>query len=407
MKDILYLVHRLPYPPNKGDKIRSFNLLKHLAASNNVHLGCFVDDRADYKYIADLDEYCASVSAVPLNAAAAKFASLRGLLSSEALSVPYYASREMHRWVRETIENRGISAVVCFSSPMAQFVAGTEFEHMTRIMDLVDIDSDKWRQYAKQSRWPKQWIYAREARLLADYERTIAADFDAVLFVSDGEADMFTAQVEEFGSKVHAMRNGVATDYFCADPQRISPYDVGSRTLVFTGMMNYWPNEDATRWFAESVLPLVRSERPDAEFWIVGAQPSRGVQQLATLPGVQVTGAVDDVRPYLQHADLVVAPLRIARGVQNKVLEALAMGKRVVCTPDAAFGLHSADEAPLDVAADATGFAASVLRALEAENSAGISAAARDYVLAHYDWPTNLSVIDSLLDAAGVARTSG
>lgn len=402
MKDVLFLAHRLPYPPNKGDKIRSFNILRHLADHYRVHLGCFVDDPSDFAYVGQLEELCHSSCIRKLTPSLAKLKSLRGFLVGEALSVPYYHDRQLARWVEDLLSERNVEAVIGYSSPMAQYMRAGLAGSARRVIDFVDIDSDKWAQYATKAKWPMRWIYSREARLLLSYEKKIAREFDATVFVSEGESQTFLEQCGGADGKIHAVRNGVAAEYFDPALSFDSPFETDIKPIVFTGMMNYWPNEDATKWFADQVFPAVRERHKDAEFWIVGASPTRAVENLAALPGVSVTGRVEDVRPYIQHAAAVVAPLRIARGVQNKVLEALAMGKHVICSPEAAFGLHAAGQVPFSVANSAAEFGQRVCEQLEAQenDTAQDGAAARAYVTEHYDWTSNLQRFVQLLSPA-------
>ena len=398
MTEILYLVHRLPYPPNKGDKIRSFHLLRYLAARHDVHMGSFIDSDDDAKYVEKAAKYCRSNFVGALNRRKARARSIKGFLSGDALSLPYYYDKVLAEWIDDVLDRRQISAIVTFCSPMGQYVLGPKFSEFTRIMDFVDIDSDKWRQYAKQARAPMSWVYAREATLLSEFERGVTNDFDAVVFVSENETDMFAIQSPETRNKQFTVCNGVATDYFDPALEFSSPFNDDALPIVFTGMMNYLPNIDAMCWFARSVLPETRRIIANAELWIVGASPTKEIRELNSVSGINVTGRVRDVRPYLKHAAVVVAPLRIARGVQNKVLEALAMGKPVVCTPQAAAGLSDIQAAPIKLARSEAEFADCVAESIRSENYSGINYLSREYVEKNYDWDRNLSFFDELLN---------
>lgn len=396
MTDLLFLVHRLPYPPNKGDKIRSYHLLQHLLKNYSVHLGCFVDEDESPVDFSELRQQCASLRVFRLRPELAKLRSLRGLVRRSALSIPYYADRSFAGWVSATVRTNGIRSILAFSSQMAQYVLGSEYAHCRRVMDFVDVDSDKWKQYADRSPGPVRWLYAREARLLCQYERSIARAFDAVTFVSQHETALFDSLSPESSGKHFTIRNGVDYRFFDPNVHFESPFNTDSEPLVFTGMMNYWPNVDAMCWFARELLPAIRTARPNAELWIVGASPQKEITALASMPGVTVTGRVEDVRPFLRHAAAVVAPLRIARGVQNKVLEALAMNCTVVCTAEAAAGLESPSAAPLRIARTGKQIVDDVIRALEQD--ADRSGRSRQYVLRHYDWERNLAGFDTLLE---------
>jgi sugar transferase (PEP-CTERM/EpsH1 system associated) len=394
MTNVLLLVHRIPYPPNKGDKIRSYHLLRHLAQRHRVFLGAFVDDPFDRQYEGAVSPLCVDQFLAPMNPRARKLASLRGLLTGEALSLPYYRVAAMQRWVDDTIARQRIEAVVVFSSTMAQFVEGDRHRGLTRIVDFVDVDSDKWLQYAARGRGPKAWVYAREGRLLLSYERRVAADFDASLFVTEAEAALFRRLAPEVAEKVGYFENGVDTEYFDPSQPFEDPYPAGRPVLVFTGAMDYWPNVEAVTWFADEVLPRIRLARPDVRLAVVGSNPTETVRALGNREGITVTGRVPDVRPYLRHAAVAVAPLRIARGIQNKVLEALAMARPVVCTPPAAEGLRPS---PLMEAATADTPEAVALLVLE-NLGRGEVPGHRAYVVEHYGWDANLAVVDRLLE---------
>src|SRR5512143_322945 len=336
MDGLLFLAHRIPFPPNKGDKIRSFHLLRHLSARYAIHLGAFVDDPDDWRYQDALKPYCASVRLFPLNPRRARLASLTGLLTGEALTLPYYRSRELKRWAADLANSGQVTRGLAFSSAMAQFMP-TGLAR--RVLDMVDVDSDKWMQYAPTQRWPMSWVYAREGRKLAAWEARVAQDFDATLLVSCDEAVLLQRRAPLARHKIGAFENGVDAEYFSTARDYPNPYSRGALGVVFTGAMDYWPNIDAVSWFAERIFPAVRDAVADAQFAIVGSRPCKAVLALARQPGVVVTGGVADVRPFLAHAACAVAPLRIARGVQNKVLEAMAMGRPVVATAAAAAGL--------------------------------------------------------------------
>lgn len=383
---LLYLVHRIPYPPNKGDKIRSFHFLQALAAEYQIFLGTFIDDPDDRQHVGVLKTFCRDICCIDLNPKFGKLKSLQGLLSGEALSLPYYRNRELRKWVDKTISEQGIERVMIFSSPMAQYVE--KFSDLHWVADFVDVDSDKWRQYGLSKTWPASWIYRREAEKLLAYERLIAARADATLFVSEQEASLFKTLAPESASKIGFVNNGVDTDRFDPGLHYVSPFANRQPTIVFTGAMDYWANVDAVKWFAERVLPSIKRCRPEVNFYIVGSKPTREVLQLAENdPAVIVTGRVEDVRPYVAHADVVVAPLRIARGIQNKVLEAMAMAKPVVVTSAALDGIPGSADLQVMVADVAEEFADFVLRFLvESGESADMN---RSYVKNDFSWVQN------------------
>jgi len=398
MEGLLFLAHRIPYPPNKGDKIRSFHLLRHLSARFAIHLGAFVDDPDDWQYQDALKPYCASIKLLPLHPRRARLASLTGLLTGEALTLPYYRNPELKRWAAGLAASGKATRGLAFSSAMAQFMPKNLSR---RVLDMVDVDSDKWTQYASAQRWPLSWVYAREGRKLAEWEARVAQDFDATLLVSHAEAALLQQHVPQARHKIGAFENGVDADYFSPARDYSNPYSPDVRGIVFTGAMDYWPNIDAVSWFAERIFPAVRDAVPGAQFTIVGSRPTEAVLALMRQPGVVVTGGVPDVRPYLAHAACAVAPLRIARGVQNKVLEAMAMARPVIASPQAAEGIRAEAGRDFILARGEAEFAQAVVAQLHAASSL---AQARDCILAHYDWSRNLAAMGSLFEQAPVLR---
>jgi len=393
--DLLYLVHRMPYPPNKGDKVRSYHLLKHLVSKHRVFLGTFIDDPADEPYIDTLRAMCAGLHVARLDPRSAKLRSLRGLLQREALTLGYYRDAGLSDWVARTLGANDIRTAVVFSSSMAQYVEHVPDLHV--LVDFVDVDSAKWTDYAKARRWPANWLYRREGAMLLAYERAVAVAAERSFFVTDKEVELFNRLAPECTAHVQAMGNGVDTTFFSTDAARINPFDACEIPIVFTGAMDYWPNVDAVTWFAQEVLPALRSRWPAVRFSVVGRNPSPEVRGLAG-EAVRVTGTVPDVRPWLQHAAVVVAPLRLARGVQNKVLEAMAMSCPVVAatrcaeTIDAEVGVHL-------VAASTQADYVREINALlgERDRAARLGCAARSRVVTHYGWAAQLSTLDAYL----------
>lgn len=397
MEELLYLAHRIPYPPNKGDKIRSYHLLKHLSRNFKVHLGAFVDDPEDWKYAQSLmDMVSGEVKLLPLNPVWATLRSTYGLLSGEPLSAPYYRNAKLKNWVNQLIANRPIRHALVFSSAMSQYV--TAYPKLHRIIDFVDIDSDKWRQYSERKSWPMNWIYQREARALFAFERRIASTFDASAFVSRAEAELFQQLAPECASRVTYYHNGVDLDYFSPTLDYDTPYPPGERVLVFTGAMDYWANVDAVTWFAREVFPVLRAQFSDVRFYIVGSRPTEEVQALAGA-GIIVTGSVPDIRPYVAHAAISVAPLRIARGIQNKVLEAMAMAKPVVVSPQALEGIDAETNREVILANDAAAFITRIAAQLSQPDET-LGQAARRRVDQAYRWDSSLQRVDRLLEQA-------
>lgn len=392
MANLLFLVHRLPYPPNKGDKVRSYHLLEHLRQQHRVFVGTFVDDPDDWQHMPALAQRCAGLHAAPLHPRRAKLASLAGLATGDPLTLHYYRDAALARWVDHVVASERIDAVIVFSSSMAQYAA--RHPQLPVLVDFVDVDSAKWTDYAPNHRWPLSWLYAREGRTLLAYERAVARQARHSFFATVKEAELFARLAPECGPLVEGMSNGVDANYFAPAADRASPFDDGETPLVFTGAMDYWPNVDAVSWFSQDILPRLRARRPGLRLHIVGRNPAPAVKALAS-DAVRVTGTVPDVRPYLQHASVVVAPLRLARGVQNKILEAMAMGRPVVAAAECASALSARAGEDLLAAQTAEDHAAAVGSLLDdPARAARIGEAGRRCVLAAYSWAAHLQALD-------------
>lgn len=422
MRELLYLVHRLPYPPNKGDKIRSWHMLQYLSRHFRVHLGCFIDDEDDWQHAKAVAALCASTRFIGLRRGAARWRAARALLARQSMSVQYYRDGRLLQWVDGVLSGGKVRHALAYSGPMAQYLDGSAGRHLHRVIDFVDVDSDKWRQYGDSKPWPLSQLYRHEAQLLLQYERHIAQQFTAASFVSPAEAALFRQCAPMARRKTGHFCNGVDAAYFAPLPPpgaaaaAPGPYAPGAQVLVFTGAMDYWPNIDAVQWFVRRVWPALRREFPQLQFHIVGSRPAPAVTALARVAGVTVTGRVPDIRPYLAGAALAVAPLRIARGVQNKVLEAMAMGKIVLASPQALEGIAAQPGLELLLARNDTEFihhAARVLRRHgdgDAATGAAIGAAARQLVLQDHDWEKNLHGLGTMLglppDGSGAAASA-
>jgi sugar transferase (PEP-CTERM/EpsH1 system associated) len=398
MKELLFLTQRIPYPPMKGEKIRPLQILQYLRKHYTVHLGCFIDDPSDWQHVPTMRELCGETHFAPLHPKFAKLACMRGLLTGDPLSKFYFYNAGLASWVDDILARRRPEAAFIFSSAMAQYVIDSPNLPPHTVMDFADVDSDKWRQYAATRSGLERWVYARESRTLLAYDRRVGAKVNAGTFVSRPEADLFRRLAPELGGKTFHVNSGVDSDFFSPRHHFDNPLS-SAATFVFTGTMNYWPNVDAVVWFATKVLPVVRQTRPDASFCIVGSSPTPEVERLAKLPGVSVTGRVVDVRPYVEHALAVVVPLRIANGVQNKVIEAMAMAKAVIATPRALTGVELDRENEVVVAESEAEFVAATVAALTRDDLAAVGARARSRVLDHYSWEKNLAAFVPLLAA--------
>ncbi len=407
---ILYLSHRIPYPPNKGDKIRSFNQVKFLGERHQLDLICLADEPGDMKYQADLEKLCQRVAVFPLNKTVAKVRGLASLACGKSISVGYFYQRNMQACFDRWLEERGYDAIVCFSSTMAEYIfrsrqpilEGSQ-KRPKLIMDFCDVDSDKWRQYASEARLPMKIIYGLEQRRLLAYEIQVNKCFDCSIFVTAQEADLFRGFFPAV-RELAVIQNGVDFDYF--KPANEPTPDAGSLgggtarpTLVFTGAMDYHANVDGVTWFAKEIWPVLKQRFPDLQFFIVGSKPTQAVQSLGQLAGIEVTGFVDDIRDYYRIADVCVIPLRLARGVQNKALEAMAMGRAVITTSKANVGIRAKDNEHLLVADTPEEFIRNIALLLQDhQKGETLGKQARAFVTENFDWSRNMAKLDQLLN---------
>ena len=397
MANVLFLAHRLPYPPDKGDKIRSYHQLRHLAAHHRVWLGTFIDDPADEPYLPAVQQLCAGLHVSRLNPRQARLRSLGGLASQEALSIGFYRDAPLRAWVEQVCSRTRIDAVLVYSSSMIQYVPP---QAGPLVVDFCDVDSAKWADYGQRHAWPLSWVYRREGRLLADVERAGAARATWSVLATEAEAALFRRVAPESAHRIGVLGNGVDAGHFAPDPQRASPYAEDELPLVFMGAMDYWPNIDAVTWFAQQMLPALRARHPQLRFHIVGRNPTPAVQALAadSQGAVSVTGTVPDVRPYVQHAAVVVAPLRLARGIQNKVLEAMAMARPVVAADTCAAAIDATVGVHLLAATEAQDYIQSVLHLLgDRPMAEAMGRNAQQQVQAVYGWGARLADLDRYL----------
>ncbi|MEA2739218.1 MAG: hypothetical protein QOH05_2525 [Acetobacteraceae bacterium] len=403
MTDLLFLAQRLPYPPTKGEKIRAFHDLKYLAQWYDIHLGCLIDDPDDLRYVDTLRPMCRDIHVARIDRRVARLTCLRGLLTNEALSVTYFRDRGLANWVRGVVGTVRPAVTFVYSSNMAPYILDLP-RTGTRVVDLVDVDSEKWRAFAETTKGPMRLVYRREWRKVAALERRIARECDLSAFVSNAEAGLFARQHPDRASCIRGVSNGVDARYF--DPALDHPavYDTTRPNYVFTGTMDYPPNADAVIWFANEILPLIRRVVPAAQFHVVGSNPTAEVLRLARREGVFVSGRVADVRPYIAHATASVAPMRIARGIQNKVLEAMAMARPVVLTAGALEGIEADPASDVILADSAEAFAAACCRLATSADGRAIGAAARTRILRDYDWDVTLRRFDDVLRPERVSR---
>jgi sugar transferase (PEP-CTERM/EpsH1 system associated) len=367
-----------------------------LSEKYTVYLGAFIDDTNDWQYVGTLKTICEETCLLGLNTRVKKIKSLTALFSGDALSLPYYYDRRMSNWVNSTIRKHNINRIFIFSSQMAQYVMGDRYEGIRRVIDYVDVDSDKWLQYGKSNSGLLAWLYTREGKRLFDFEREIIKDFDAGVFVSSNEASLFEGMITDNQRKLTYISNGVNCEYFNPTEDYNNPYGENDKVLVFTGAMDYWANIDAVCWFAKKIFIELSKLSPKVKFYIVGSNPDKVVLDLESISNIHVTGSVEDIRPYIRYATAVVAPLRIARGLQNKVLEAMSMAKPILATPAAMEGIMMEDRL-VNICTTEGEFIEQTLNAINTNDSNSLNLDLRSFVENNYTWESNLVRLDGLL----------
>lgn len=398
MSGIVFLAHRLPFPPDRGDKIRSHHILGALAELGPVHVGCFAESEADFAHEAELTRIAAS-HCMPLREKPLSLAGAEALLHGEPVSLAAFRHAGLVQWVRDTLERHAIDTVYVFSGQMGQYVPKDWQGRL--VVDLVDVDSAKFEAYARAKPVPMRWVDAREGRLLRAEEARLAERADHTLLVSEAEAELLRSRLATgCGADVRALGNGIDADLF--DPAKVTPHPelamAPGPQLVFTGQMDYAPNVAAVQRVLDRLLPEIRKAHPPAQFHIVGRAPVAELRERDGKGGCRVWGEVADVKPFLAAADLVIAPLEIARGVQNKVLEAMAMARPVLLTHDAATGIPAEDGVHFAVEDGDAELVARALALLGNPGEAGaMGAAARQFVVDTRSWPAMLAALPDLV----------
>jgi len=402
---VLMLTHRLPYPPDRGDRIRSYHLLRTLSEHFEVAVACTTDEPVWLQHHQLLSTMATRVAIQPITARWSQLKGLRALLIGRAITPAYYHRDSLAEQIRQWHQQAPFDAILTFCSGMLEYARALTTSRSLRnaarpngpyhVLDLVDVDSIKWQSYAAESPVPLRWIYGAEARRLRRIEAGRHDHFDAVTVTTPAEAQAYQKHVGQHAN-LTIVANGVDLEYFHPQP------DNDSKSIVFVGVLNYRPNVDGIVWFVEQVMPRLLESEPNAKVSIVGRHPTPRVLQLAGRAGTQVVGSVPDVREYLRKASVVVAPLLMARGIQNKVLEAMASARAVVCSPSAAQGVDAEDEVHLLVADEPQQWVDQLARIMnDADLRNRIAAAARQRVEQRYDWKR---AIQPMVDLIGGER---
>lgn len=384
---LLYIAHRIPYPPNKGDKIRSYNEVLFLSKRFEVDLVCFLEGPGDLKHLRVLQGFCRTATGFLRSPLLKAWRLFTGFLSGRALSVAIYDHGAMRAKIRRLIVEHDYARIVVFSSQMAQYIPAEKLPRT--VLDYCDVDSHKWDNYADRLPRYAAWFYRREARRLFAFENAASGQALATLFITPAERQIYVG----LGGRGNLliMGNGVDTAYFAPSAEGNEGTQPEPGRILFTGAMDYFPNEEGVVWFAKEVFPFLRQDHPQARFVIAGSNPTARVRALARTDGIDVTGFVPDMRAEQARAHIVVVPLRIARGMQNKVLEAMSSGKAVVVGKAAMGGIHAEHGRDLFIAEAPAEFRACLGRLLsDPALVTSMGKAARTYILEHLSWDRNL-----------------
>ncbi|WP_262695021.1 TIGR03087 family PEP-CTERM/XrtA system glycosyltransferase [Kordiimonas aquimaris] len=404
MARILFLSHRIPYPPNKGDKIRSWNFLKHLLCKNEVHLGFFIDDKADVKHISFLQEQCASVMYAFASPLKQKLSAIKGFVTDKSLTECAYPSKKIRQDIKSLIFTKKFDLIFVYSAAPFAWLP-SQVDDVPIITDLVDVDSAKWEAYAAGASIPIRWIYNREAKYLSRFEAFVASKSKACSLVSNDEAALFKKRMPlnlQKTTQVYGITNGVDCAAFNPRIQNETgaKQNISTR-LIFTGAMDYRPNIEAVKWFTKHVLPKLFDHDSSIEFIIAGAPVAPEVKELSHHAYINVLGRVDNMADEINSADIVVAPLQTARGIQNKVLEGMAMAKPVIATSAANEGINAPDNEAIIIADTAEAYVAAINNLLaDPKQSAVIGKNARKFVEQHFSWSASWSALDNMINSA-------
>ncbi len=387
---ILFISHRIPYPPNKGDKLRAFHIIKHLAQKHRITLLSFLDAPHEAKHVRDLEEYCSSVSTLQRSPWRSRWQTISYLAKNLPLTLGSFYSPRFKQLVEEKLQQDKYDLIFVFSSAMAQYVA--DYQGCPKILDMVDADSEKWRQYARYAPWWKAMVYRLEGKRLRAYEREIAAHFEVCTVVTSQEQRILKDIIPP--DKLRVVKNGAKLP----PAQNLSREKAHEPSLLFIGGMFYFAYIDGILHFCQKSLPLIKKRFYRLKFYIVGARPAPAIRRLAQDEQIEVTGHVLKVEPYLEKAWVYVVPLRMAPGIQNKILEAMAHELPVVATSAAVSGIEAEPGRDLLVADSPADFAAAVNKLLGDEQlRQQIGSRARRFVEENHNWSRNLQALDKII----------
>ena len=391
---ILFLTHRVPYPPDRGDRIRSFNFIKHLSIKHEIDLMSVsfeIFSSAEVKK--NLERLCRSVNIFSISYKKNIIKAIPFLFTKIPLTISMFYSDELHVSLRERLRYEKYDLIYIYSSSMAQYV--NKVYDTPKVMDFIDVDSEKWNDYAQRAWGIKKWIYKREARFLRNFEISIERHCQASVLVSPAEVSLFKSFAPD-AELLYNIPNGVDLP---KEQKHIFSGGKENNRIVFVGVMDYFPNIDAVKWFAREIFPYILKKKPEAEFFIVGKNPSREVKELTKeINNIHVTGYVSDIMEYLTKAKVAVIPLKIARGIQNKVLEAMAAGVPVVATSAAIEGIDVVIGHNILVADNAKDFSSNILELMENNKlSQKIATNAVNLIKEKYAWESKVQDLEELM----------
>ncbi|MBX3685966.1 MAG: TIGR03087 family PEP-CTERM/XrtA system glycosyltransferase [Rhodocyclaceae bacterium] len=389
--NILYVCHRFPFPPKRGGKIRPFNMIRHFSEAGHKVTVCSLarsdDEAAEGRGIAP---HCERFEMAVVSNPFQTLRMVARLPTPTPSSLGYFYSRDLQRAIDAALERERFDLIFVHCSSVAQYVE--HVRDIPKILDFGDMDSQKWLEYGKYKPFPLSLGYRLEGAKLEREEKRLARCFDMSTATTRAEWET----LESYGAAAHTdwFPNGVDATFFKPDAEG---YDEDS--LSFIGRMDYYPNQECMLEFCAKTFPLVRAKRPQAKLLIVGADPSPEIRRLGELPGVTVTGSVPDVRPYILRSAAMVAPLNIARGTQNKILEAMAMGVPVVTSPMGAGGVDALDEEHFLVGRTPEEYAHHALRIMgNPEERGRLARAGRERMLTNHDWSASMRRLDGIVE---------
>jgi sugar transferase (PEP-CTERM/EpsH1 system associated) len=396
---ILYICHRFPFPPARGGKIRPFNMIKHLSRKHEVVVASLVRSPREAEAGQGLSRHCSDFMMAKVTASSAWARMVMRLPTLQPSSMGYFYSPSLARRIDERLRDGHFDLIFVHCSSVAPYVSG--LSGIPKILDFGDMDSQKWLDYRHFKPFPLSLGYWLEGRKMEAAEKALARRFD--LCTCTTKAELETLRQFHVPVQMDWFPNGVDSEFFSPGDM---PYDADA--ISFVGRMDYFPNQQAMQFFANEVFPRIRERRPTATLTIIGAEPSADIRRLASREGVAVTGTVPDVRDHVRRSAVSVAPLMIARGTQNKIIECMAMGVPVVASPAAAGGVDAVPGEHLQVARTPDDYAAKLLGLMtDRAERQRFAAAGRARVETHHSWAMSMAKLDRIVEACLEGRKAG